>query len=69
MKRGQAKMLALLDCLTFLKIPLGMPKTIEIKKIDKINGTRLAKLIRASRPDILLNKHYDGDGDVVFQHA
>jgi len=30
---------------------------------------KLAQLIRGPRPGIVLNEHYDGDGDVVFEHA
>jgi len=29
----------------------------------------LAKLIRSPRPGIMLNEHYEGDGDIVFKHA
>jgi bifunctional non-homologous end joining protein LigD len=30
---------------------------------------KLSRLVRGPRPCIVLNKHYDGDGDVVFEHA
>jgi bifunctional non-homologous end joining protein LigD len=30
---------------------------------------KLAKLIRRPRPGIVLNEHYEGDGEIVFQHA
>jgi bifunctional non-homologous end joining protein LigD len=30
---------------------------------------KLARLVRGQRPGIVLNEHYDGDGDVVFAHA
>jgi bifunctional non-homologous end joining protein LigD len=30
---------------------------------------KLAKLIRTPRPGIVLNEHYEGDGEIVFQHA
>jgi len=29
----------------------------------------LAKLIRAPRPGVAVNEHYEGDGDIVFHHA
>jgi len=29
----------------------------------------LAKLIRAPRPGVVVNEHYQGDGDIVFHHA
>jgi bifunctional non-homologous end joining protein LigD len=31
--------------------------------------SRLAKLMRGPHPGIVLNEHYDGDGDIVFEHA
>jgi bifunctional non-homologous end joining protein LigD len=30
---------------------------------------KLAKLVRTPHPGIALNEHYEGDGDIVFQHA
>jgi bifunctional non-homologous end joining protein LigD len=30
---------------------------------------KLAKLVRGPHPGIVLNEHYEGDGEVVFQHA
>jgi bifunctional non-homologous end joining protein LigD len=30
---------------------------------------KLAKLIRRPRPGIVLNEHYEGDGEIVVQHA
>ena len=30
---------------------------------------KLAKLIRVPRAGIVLNEHYEGDGEIVFQHA
>ena len=30
---------------------------------------KLARLLRAPRPGIVLNEHYDGDGDILFEHA
>ena len=30
------------------------------------NIAKLAKLVRTPRPGIVLNKHYEGDGDIVF---
>jgi hypothetical protein len=30
---------------------------------------KLAKLLRGPRPGIVLNEHYEGDSEVVFQHA
>jgi bifunctional non-homologous end joining protein LigD len=30
---------------------------------------KLAKLVRAPHPGIVLNEHYEGDGEIVFQHA
>jgi bifunctional non-homologous end joining protein LigD len=29
----------------------------------------LAKLVRAPRPGIVLNEHYEGYGEIIFQHA
>jgi ATP-dependent DNA ligase len=29
----------------------------------------LAKLMRGHHPGIVLNEYYDGDGDIVFEHA
>ena len=29
----------------------------------------LSRLVRTPHPGIVLNQHYDGDGDVVFEHA
>jgi len=29
----------------------------------------LAKLVRSPHPGIVLNEHYEGDGDIVFEHA
>ena len=30
---------------------------------------KLAKLVRTPHPGIVLNEHYDGHGDIVFEHA
>jgi bifunctional non-homologous end joining protein LigD len=30
---------------------------------------KLAKLVRNPHPGIVLNEHYEGDGEIVFQHA
>jgi bifunctional non-homologous end joining protein LigD len=30
---------------------------------------KLAKLVRTPHPGIVLNEHYEDDGDIVFQHA
>jgi bifunctional non-homologous end joining protein LigD len=30
---------------------------------------KLARLVRGPHPGIVLNEHYDGDGDIVFEHA
>jgi bifunctional non-homologous end joining protein LigD len=30
---------------------------------------QLAKLVRTPHPGIVLNEHYEGDGDIVYQHA
>ena len=30
---------------------------------------KLARLVRGSHPGIVLNEHYEGDGEIVFQHA
>ncbi|MFZ2075324.1 MAG: DNA ligase [Xanthobacteraceae bacterium] len=30
---------------------------------------KLAKLVRTPHPGIVLNEHYEGDGDIVFEHA
>jgi bifunctional non-homologous end joining protein LigD len=30
---------------------------------------KLSKLIRGPHPSIVLNEHYEGDGEVVFKHA
>jgi bifunctional non-homologous end joining protein LigD len=30
---------------------------------------KLSRLVRGPRPGIVLNEHYDGDGDIVFEHA
>ena len=29
----------------------------------------LAKLVRAPRPGIVVNEHYEGYGEIIFQHA
>jgi bifunctional non-homologous end joining protein LigD len=29
----------------------------------------LAKLVRGPHPGIVFNEHYEGDGEIVFQHA
>ena len=29
----------------------------------------LSKLVRGLRPGIVLNEHYEGDGEIVFQQA
>jgi bifunctional non-homologous end joining protein LigD len=29
----------------------------------------LSRLVRTPHPGIVLNEHYDGDGDIVFEHA
>jgi ATP-dependent DNA ligase len=29
----------------------------------------LSKLVRGPRRGIVLNKHYEGDGEIVFEHA
>ena len=31
--------------------------------------TKLTRLVRGPHPGIVLNEHYDGDGDIVFKHA
>ena len=28
-----------------------------------------AKLVRTPRPGIVLNEHYEGDGEIIFKHA
>ena len=30
---------------------------------------KLAKIVRTPHPGIVLNEHYEGDGEIVFQHA
>jgi hypothetical protein len=30
---------------------------------------KLARLVRGPHPGIVLNEHYDGDGEIVFEHA
>jgi bifunctional non-homologous end joining protein LigD len=30
---------------------------------------KLARLVRTPRPGIVVNEHYDGDGDIVFKYA
>jgi bifunctional non-homologous end joining protein LigD len=30
---------------------------------------KLAKLVRGPHPGIVLNEHYEGDGEIVFKHA
>jgi bifunctional non-homologous end joining protein LigD len=30
---------------------------------------KLAKLVRTPHPGIVLNEHYEGDGEIVFAHA
>ncbi len=30
---------------------------------------KLAKLVRGPHPGVVLNEHYDGDGEIVFEHA
>ena len=30
---------------------------------------KLSRLVRTPHPDIVLNEHYDGDGEIVFEHA
>jgi bifunctional non-homologous end joining protein LigD len=30
---------------------------------------KLAKLVRGPHPGIVLNEHYEGDGEIVFEHA
>jgi bifunctional non-homologous end joining protein LigD len=30
---------------------------------------KLARLVRTTRPGIVVNEHYDGDGDIVFKYA
>ena len=30
---------------------------------------KLARLVRTPHPGIVLNEHYDGDGEIVFKHA
>jgi ATP-dependent DNA ligase len=30
---------------------------------------KLAKLVRTPHPGIVLNEHYEGDGEIVFEHA
>jgi bifunctional non-homologous end joining protein LigD len=39
------------------------PRPIEQRK------NTLAKLVRAPRPGIMLNEHYEGHGEIIFQHA
>jgi hypothetical protein len=29
---------------------------------------KLAKLVQTPQPGIVLNEHYEGDGDIIFQH-
>jgi bifunctional non-homologous end joining protein LigD len=38
-------------------------KPIELRK------RKLAKLVRGAHPGIVLNDSYEGDGEIVFQHA
>ena len=30
---------------------------------------KLATLVRGPRPGIVINEHYEGNGEIVFQHA
>jgi bifunctional non-homologous end joining protein LigD len=30
---------------------------------------KLSRLVRGPRPGIVVNEHYDGDGEIVFAHA
>ena len=35
----------------------------------RVRKAKLAKLVRIPPPGIVLNEHYEGEGDIVFQHA
>ena len=35
----------------------------------KQRKAKLAKLVRGPHPGIVLNEHYDGDGEIIFKHA
>jgi bifunctional non-homologous end joining protein LigD len=35
----------------------------------ELRKAKLARLLRVPRPGIVLNEHYDGDGEIVFAHA
>jgi bifunctional non-homologous end joining protein LigD len=43
-------------------------KDLRRAPIERRKGL-LAKLVRGPHPGIVLNEHYDGDGDIVFEHA
>ena len=32
-------------------------------------ASRFAKIVRTPHPGIVLNEHYEGDGEIVFAHA
>ena len=34
-----------------------------------IEHRKLSQLVRAAHPGIVVNEHYDGDGEIVFEHA
>jgi ATP-dependent DNA ligase len=36
---------------------------------DLLRKAKLAKLVRTPQPGIVLNEHYESDGDIIFQHA
>jgi bifunctional non-homologous end joining protein LigD len=42
----------------------------DLRRVPIENRKRkLAKLVRTPRPGIVLNEHYEGDGEIVFAHA
>jgi ATP-dependent DNA ligase len=45
------------------------PDQFKVRKPVLVANNRLAKLLHDPNPDIVLNEHYEGDGEIVFQHA
>jgi bifunctional non-homologous end joining protein LigD len=42
----------------------------DLRRLPIENRKRMqSKLVRGPRPGIVLNEHYEGDGEIVFQHA
>jgi bifunctional non-homologous end joining protein LigD len=55
------------------RIKASAVSLIELEDLRRLptvqRKTKLARLVRSPHPGIVLNEHYEGDGEIVFAHA